>query len=86
MEHLGCGRRVEAGGADPVAREPGDSAGAPRTTTSSTLFLVAHGAEAPYAMTALSEAFDEIDGPLVATDHAEAVTDLIIRGLLRHER
>jgi len=46
-------------------------------------FLVAHGAEAPYTLTALSEAFDGIDGPLDATDHADAVTDLIMRGLRR---
>lgn len=47
-------------------------------------FLVAHGAEAPYTLTALSEAFDDVDGPLSPADHADAMTDLILRGLVRH--
>ena len=46
-------------------------------------FLVAHGAEAPYTLTALSAAFDDIDGPLDPMAHADAVTDLIMRGLRR---
>ncbi len=46
-------------------------------------FLVAHGAEAPYTLTALSRAFDAADGPLDEGAHAEAVTDLILRGLRR---
>jgi AcrR family transcriptional regulator len=47
-------------------------------------FLVAHGAEAPYTLTALSAAFDDIDGPLDPLTHAELVTDLIMRGLRRY--
>jgi AcrR family transcriptional regulator len=46
-------------------------------------FLVAHGAEAPYTLTALSSAFDDLDGPLDPAAHADAVTDLIMRGLRR---
>lgn len=46
-------------------------------------FLVAHGAEAPYTLTALSGAFDDHDGVLDATAHAEMVTALIVRGLRR---
>lgn len=44
-------------------------------------FLVAHGAEAPYTLTALSAEFDGADGPLDALGHADAVTDLLIRGV-----
>jgi AcrR family transcriptional regulator len=46
-------------------------------------FLVGHGAEAPYTLTALSGAFDSIDGPLDPHRHADDVTDLIVRGLVR---
>lgn len=46
-------------------------------------FLVAHGAEAPYTLTALSDAFDEHDGPLDPIAHAEAMTAFIVRGLRR---
>ena len=46
-------------------------------------FLVAHGAEAPYTLTALSTAFDETDGVLDEIAHANAMTDLIMRGLRR---
>jgi AcrR family transcriptional regulator len=45
-------------------------------------FLVAHGAEAPYTLRALSAAFDGIDGPLDPELHADVTTDLIMRGLL----
>ena len=45
-------------------------------------FLVAHGAEAPYTLGALSEAFDVIDGPLDPELHADDVTELIMRGIL----
>jgi len=48
----------------------------------SLFFLVAHGAEAPYTLSALSQAFDLIDGPLDPERHADDVTDLIMRGLL----
>lgn len=46
-------------------------------------FLVAHGAEAPYTLTALSASFDDIDGPLDHEAHADATTELIMRGLRR---
>jgi AcrR family transcriptional regulator len=46
-------------------------------------FLVAHGAEAPYTLTALSSAFDDHDGVLDESAHAEMVTSLIVRGLRR---
>ena len=44
-------------------------------------FLVGHGAEAPYTLTALSEAFDGIDGPLDPERHADDMTDLLMRGI-----
>jgi AcrR family transcriptional regulator len=44
-------------------------------------FLVAHGAEAPYTLTALSEAFDGVDGPLDPERHADEMCDLIMRGI-----
>jgi hypothetical protein len=44
-------------------------------------FLVAHGAEAPYTLVALSSAFDAEDGPLDAVEHAEQMTAFIMRGL-----
>lgn len=46
-------------------------------------FLVAHGAEAPFTLSALSRAFDDLDGPLDHEAHAEMTTDLIMRGLRR---
>jgi len=45
-------------------------------------FLLAHGAEAPYTLTALSGAFDDLDGPLDPERHADDMTDLIMRGLV----
>ena len=53
------------------------------TPTRLLFFLIAHGAEAPYTLTALSDAFDQFDGPLDAMAHAEAVTDVIVRGITR---
>ncbi|HEY5108863.1 MAG TPA: TetR/AcrR family transcriptional regulator [Acidimicrobiales bacterium] len=50
-------------------------------TTRSLFFLVAHGAEAPYTLTALSGAFDVLDGPLDPHRHADDVTDLLMRGI-----
>jgi AcrR family transcriptional regulator len=59
------------------------AAGRIRPVTARALFfLVAHGAEAPYTLQALSEAFDVVDGPLDPERHADDVTDLIMRGLL----
>ena len=52
-------------------------------TTRALFFLVAHGAEAPYTLTALSEAFDVLDGPLDPERHADDMTDLIMRGIAR---
>ena len=45
-------------------------------------FLVAHGAEAPYTLRALSAAFDGVDGPLDPEHHADVTCDLIMRGLV----
>ena len=53
------------------------------TPTRLLFFLIAHGAEAPYTLTALSDAYDQFDGPLDAMAHAEAVTDVIVRGITR---
>jgi len=50
-------------------------------TTRSLFFLVAHGAEAPYTLSALSAAFDPVDGPLDADGHADDMCDLILRGI-----
>jgi hypothetical protein len=51
-------------------------------TSRALFFLVAHGAEAPYTLRALSEAFDTLDGPLDPERHADDVTELIMRGIL----
>jgi AcrR family transcriptional regulator len=50
-------------------------------TARAVFFLVAHGAEAPFALTALSDAFDSVDGPLDPHQHADDVTDLLMRGI-----
>ena len=50
-------------------------------TARAVFFLVAHGAEAPFALTALSGAFDSVDGPLDSHQHADDVTDLLMRGI-----
>ena len=50
-------------------------------TTRGLFFLVGHGAEAPFTLTALSEAFDDLDGPLDPERHADDMTDLIMRGI-----
>jgi AcrR family transcriptional regulator len=50
-------------------------------TMRSMFFLVGHGAEAPFTLTALSEAFDTLDGPLDPEQHADDMTDLIMRGI-----
>jgi AcrR family transcriptional regulator len=51
-------------------------------TARALFFLVAHGAEAPYTLSALSSAFDDFDGPLDPHRHADEVTDLLMRGML----
>jgi AcrR family transcriptional regulator len=45
------------------------------------LFLIAHGAAAPFTLGALSDCFNPIDGPLDAVTHVELVTDIIVSGL-----
>jgi len=46
-------------------------------------FLVAHGAEAAFSLTGISSYFDDLDGPLDARAHIEAMTDFIMRGITR---
>ena len=46
-------------------------------------FLLAHGAEAVFSLTGISSYFDDLDGPLDAQAHIEAMTDLIMRGITR---
>jgi len=46
-------------------------------------FLVAHGAEAAFSLTGVSSYFDDLDGPLDAQAHIEAMTDFIMRGITR---
>ena len=50
-------------------------------TARALFFLVAHGAEAPFTLIALSDAFDSVDGPLDPEQHADEVTDLLMRGI-----
>jgi hypothetical protein len=45
------------------------------------LFLIAHGAAAPFTLGPLSDRFDPVDGPLDPVDHIEWVTDIIVSGL-----
>jgi len=52
-------------------------------TTRALFFLMAHGAEAPFTLTALSSVFDDRDGVLNVAHHVDATTDLLIRGLVR---
>jgi len=47
-------------------------------------FLVTHGAESPFTLTALSESFDDVDGVLDATAHSRLVTDILMSGLVVH--
>ena len=47
------------------------------------LFLIAHGAAAPFTLGPLSDRFNPIDGPLDAVAHVELVTDIIVSGLSR---
>ena len=52
-------------------------------TTRALFFLMAHGAEAPFTLTALSSVFDDCDGVLDVAHHVGATTDLLMRGLVR---
>jgi hypothetical protein len=45
------------------------------------LFLIAHGAAAPFTLGPLSDRFDAVDGPLDPVEHIELVTDIIVSGL-----
>ncbi|BBX43465.1 hypothetical protein X011_16790 [Mycobacterium tuberculosis variant microti OV254] len=45
------------------------------------LFLVAHGAAAPFTLRPLSDRFDGVDGTLDPISHVEAVTDVVVRGI-----
>jgi AcrR family transcriptional regulator len=45
------------------------------------LFLIAHGAAAPFTLGPLSDRFDAVDGPLDPVDHIELATDIIVSGL-----
>ena len=50
-------------------------------TTRGLFFLVTHGAEAPFTLTALSEVFNDIDGPLDPEAHSLMVAEVLIAGL-----
>ena len=50
-------------------------------TNRARFFLVAHGAGAPFTLTALSRHFDTTDGPLDDRSHVEAMTDMIMAGV-----
>jgi AcrR family transcriptional regulator len=45
------------------------------------LFLIAHGAAAPFTLGPLADRFDAVDGPLDPVAHIELVTDIIVSGL-----
>jgi AcrR family transcriptional regulator len=47
----------------------------------SLLFLVAHGAAAPFTLKGLSAHFDRWDGPLDVDAHIDEMTDLVMRAL-----
>jgi AcrR family transcriptional regulator len=50
-------------------------------TMRSMFFLIGNGAGAPFTLTALSDAFAAPDGPLDPEQHADDMTDLIMRGI-----
>ncbi len=52
-------------------------------TTRALFFLMAHGAEAPFTLTALSSVFDDRDGVLDVAHHIDTTIDLLMRGLVR---
>jgi AcrR family transcriptional regulator len=47
------------------------------------LFLLAHGAAAPFTLRPLSDKFDPLDGPLDPMAHVELVTDILVSGFMR---
>lgn len=48
----------------------------------SVFFLMTHGAAAPFTLAALSRHFDEADGEVDDDEHAQALADIIVAGLL----
>jgi hypothetical protein len=46
-------------------------------------FLIGHGAEAPFTLTAFSESFDQFDGKLNNGEHIAMMTDLLMRGITK---
>jgi AcrR family transcriptional regulator len=58
-----------------------DAGVARRVPARTLLFLIAHGAAAPFTLGPLSDRLDSIDGPLDTVSHVELVTDIIIAGL-----
>lgn len=58
-----------------------DSGTMRRVPARTLLFLIAHGAAAPFTLRPLSDRFDRTDGPLDTDGHIELVTDIIIGGL-----
>ena len=46
-------------------------------------FLIGHGAEAPFTLTAFSESFNQFDGKLDNTAHISMMTDLLMRGITK---
>jgi len=58
-----------------------DAGEARRVPARTLLFLIAHGAAAPFTLGPLSDRFNPVDGPLDPVDHIELVTDIIISGL-----
>ncbi|OBJ04635.1 hypothetical protein A5624_26660 [Mycobacterium sp. 1482292.6] len=58
------------------------AAGLARRVSGRTLmFLVAHGAAAPFTLGPLSDKFDSLDGPLDPTEHVDLVTEILIGGI-----
>ncbi|MGB9303658.1 MAG: TetR/AcrR family transcriptional regulator [Mycobacterium sp.] len=53
-----------------------------RVPARTVLFLLAHGAAAPFTLGPLSDRFDPLDGPLDPMAHVELVTDILVSGLI----
>src|ERR1700756_5772959 len=58
-----------------------DAAVLRRVPARTLLFLIAHGAAAPFTLGPLADRFDAVDGPLDPVEHIELVTDIIVSGL-----
>jgi AcrR family transcriptional regulator len=54
-----------------------------RVPARTVLFLMAHGAAAPFTLRPLSEKFDPLDGTLDPMAHVELVTDILVSGFMR---